>query len=116
MLQVPSQKTAGVSAPQIDSINLAGKNISCILSDRGPLALLEAVWKVFFPTVEDAHFKDTIIDVVKLPLFHLTKDESLAFDRYYELPAGSLTLPMAVRIVDFKRKLPKIRTLLHDKT
>lgn len=89
-----------------------GKSISCINVDlphrNGRFCLVEAVSKLYFPTVPLAEFLKVLHEVLKVNLHECTSEEEAAFVQYYNLPVNKLKCNRIIKVDDLEMYFPQL--------
>ncbi|KAH9524819.1 hypothetical protein Btru_027953 [Bulinus truncatus] len=89
-----------------------GKSISCLRVNfshrRGNFCLVEAVSKLYFPTVPLAEFVKVLQTVLKVNLYECTAEEEAAFVQYYNLPVNKLKCNKIIRVDDLENYFPQL--------
>lgn len=89
-----------------------GKSISCINVDlphrKGRFCLVEAVSKLYFPTVPLTEFVKVLQVVLKVNLHECTPQEETAFVQYYNLPVNKLKCNKIIKVDDLEAYFPQL--------
>ncbi|XP_013065562.2 uncharacterized protein LOC106054299 isoform X1 [Biomphalaria glabrata] len=89
-----------------------GKSISCLNVNfshrKGNFCLVEAVSKLYFPTVPLAEFVKVLQTILKVNLYECTAEEEAAFVQYYNLPVNKLKCNKIIRVDDLENYFPQL--------
>ncbi|CAL1526445.1 unnamed protein product [Lymnaea stagnalis] len=89
-----------------------GKSISCLnvksAHRTGSYCLVEAVSKLYFPTVPLAEFVKVLQYVLKVNLYECTAEEEAAFVHYYNLPVSKLKCNKIIKVDDLENYFPQL--------
>ncbi|XP_059170979.1 uncharacterized protein LOC131952374 isoform X2 [Physella acuta] len=89
-----------------------GKSISCLTvntpSRAGNFCLVEAVSKLYFPTVPLSEFVKVLQYVLKVNLYECTAEEEKAFVQYYNLPVSKLKCNKIIKVHDLENYFPQL--------
>ncbi|XP_005094503.1 uncharacterized protein LOC101846802 [Aplysia californica] len=97
---------------RISACLVNGKSISCLQLNSGyrigNFCLVEAVSKLYFPSVPLVEFVKVIQMVLQIQLYECTDEEEAAFVQYYNLPVKKLKCNKIVRVDDLEKYFPQL--------
>lgn len=121
-----SAATTGNTNSKIDlSQNISaclvnGKSISCINMNlphrKGSFCLVEAVSKLYFPSVPLTEFVKVLQVVLKVTLHECTSQEEAAFVQYYNLPVKKLKCNRIIRVDDLETYFPQLNYMFSKRS
>jgi hypothetical protein len=97
------------SQPIVEPVVFRGRTVSSLRrSDGRNYLLLEAVCRVFFPTLSIDAFVNCVEQVLHVPVGELTDEEQRYFIEFYRLPTNCLRCRKLIRADDFEKFYPQI--------
>ncbi|CAG5120240.1 unnamed protein product, partial [Candidula unifasciata] len=104
----------------ISACLINGKSISCINVNlphrKGSFCLVEAVSKLYFPSVPLTEFVKVLQVVLKVSLHECTSQEEAAFVQYYNLPVKKLKCNKIIRVDDLEAYFPQLNYMFSKRS
>ena len=101
----------------IKPVFFEGHSVNCLIKPyiNEGFVLIEALSKLFFPSLTIKELLNIFIENLEIPLYTLTKKEEWAFIKIYGLPSNHLKCNQAVSITYLRRCVHKIVSIIKSR-